>query len=364
MSNTRRGRWIALTILCTFLLATFSYAQESVPVGKEQRIEVLEYSGNVMVEYYDGEEVLQTDSEEGLLIQVPQDTVLQDVQIRVPEGAVCVKGVLAEHYALETVEGDIDIYLPADTAFLLKLTSISDLFESDLPYDVTDQRNEYICGEDGALIEAETVMGTVRVLELDETSGKPEDTVTVVCVGDSITAAGYPEVLGYLLGDRYEVLNYGQPGSQMLSGERFSYTGLDLYQESLDQQADYYILMLGSNDTMDKDKWDAQRFTQEYGDFLESYLSLGEDVQVYTMIPPCVFRTDNERALSSRINLDILDEEVCPIIAQVSEEAGIEPVDLHTLTEGHPEWLADGLHPNADGNLAIAEYIAETVFGK
>jgi len=31
------------------------------------------------------------------------------------------------------------------------------------------------------------------------------------------------------------------------------------------------------------------------------------------------------------------------------------------LTKGHSEWLPDGIHPNAEGNKAIADYIYECI---
>jgi len=66
--------------------------------------------------------------------------------------------------------------------------------------------------------------------------------------------------------------------------------------------------------------------------------------------------------LSSRVDLDILYEEICPMISEIAQNHEVSVIDLHTLTDGHPEWLADGLHPNEEGNQNIAEYIYKTVF--
>jgi len=197
-----------------------------------------------------------------------------------------------------------------------------------------------------------------------ETAGESADEqIKVVCVGDSITAAGYPEMLGELLGEDYTVENCGQPGTQMMSGARFSYMDQDIYQESLDRHADYYILMLGSNDSMELAGWDPELFRQDYTTFLQSYKNL-EGSRVYAMIPPCVFKEEGSRNLSSRVDLEVLNGEVCPMIEEIAGELDIPTIDLHTLTDGHPEWFADGLHPGPEGNQVIAGYIYDTVFAQ
>ncbi|MBQ9031613.1 MAG: hypothetical protein IJ106_09215 [Parasporobacterium sp.] len=191
------------------------------------------------------------------------------------------------------------------------------------------------------------------------------DLIEVVCVGDSITAAGYPEVLAELLGDAYEVNNYGQPGAQMVSGERFSYMDLDLFQESLDLGADYYFLMLGSNDSMAGEKWDPEAFRRDYTAFLNAYTGLGESTNVYVLISPAVYKDEeNPRALAYRVDLDILNQEIRPMIREIAEELGIPTIDIYSLTDGHPELLADGLHPNEDGNCVFAQAIYDQVFAE
>ena len=199
--------------------------------------------------------------------------------------------------------------------------------------------------------------------DTDAQAEASEETVQIACVGDSITAAGYPETLAAILGDGYDVENYGQPGTRMMSGERFSYMDQDAYQASLDLDADYYILMLGSNDSMGVGQWDPELFRADYTAFLESYKTK-EGSEVYAMIPPSVFEEKGSRNLSSQIDLEVLDGEVCPMIAEIAGELEIPTIDLHTLTDGHPEWFVDGLHPNAEGNQAIAQYIYDTVFGR
>ena len=122
--------------------------------------------GSVTVEYYDGAEILQTEVDGNLLVQVPRDTVLDDISIYAENGEIDIIGVIAKHYDLETVHDDMNVYLPEDQAFHVQLVTISDLFESDFLYDVTMTRHEYIFGEDGVDIEMETIVGVARVMIL------------------------------------------------------------------------------------------------------------------------------------------------------------------------------------------------------
>lgn len=129
-------------------------------------VDVVWETGAVTVEYYEGAEIVQTEQEGNLLIQVPQGSYLESVAIYAPEGKVEVIGVLAALYDIETVGHDIDIYLPEGTAFHVMLSTIRDIFESDFPYDVTMTKHEYVYLTDGVEIILETVIGVARVLML------------------------------------------------------------------------------------------------------------------------------------------------------------------------------------------------------
>ena len=74
---------------------------------------------------------------------------------------------------------------------------------------------------------------------------------------------------------------------------------------------------------------------------------------------PAVFKRN---VLPARSDTVIRDE-ICPIIRRVAGRLGIRCFDLYAESESHPEWFADGVHPNVEGNRAIAEFIHRSIMG-
>lgn len=166
----KRGIGFVLVLLLGLLLLAGCGAapgpSESIKPEPEGVVDVSWETGAVTVSYYEGTEITQTEQEGDLQILVPQGAWLEELKVFAPVGAVEVNGVLAARYDIETVGGDINIYLPEGTAFHVMLSTISDLFESDFPYDVTMTKHEYLYLTDGVEIVLETIIGTARVMQL------------------------------------------------------------------------------------------------------------------------------------------------------------------------------------------------------
>lgn len=189
----------------------------------------------------------------------------------------------------------------------------------------------------------------------------------VLCIGDSITygqgvlktreSDSYPAVLADLLGEDYQTLNYGLCNRTLLSSGNMPYVDEEFASESLEQDAEIVIIMLGSNDSK-PDYWDAEKYKKEYTDFVKKYQNMESAPKVYIMIPPEIFK---EPENDGDCNNTVLVEEVIPAIEEVSMQTGAYLIDLEYMTKEHPEWYSDGLHPNAEGNKAIAEAIYERI---
>lgn len=189
----------------------------------------------------------------------------------------------------------------------------------------------------------------------------------VICVGDSLTYGqgvitsrktdSYPALLAELLGEEYQVLNYGLPNRTLQSTGNMPYCEEKYYTESLSQDAEIVILMLGSNDSK-PDFWNAQRFEEEYLQFIQRYQALESKPNVYIMIPPAIFL---ENPNSGDCSDTILREELIPILTRLSQKTGAGLIDLYSITKDHPEWYGDGLHLGRIGNETIAKEIYATV---
>ena len=195
--------------------------------------------------------------------------------------------------------------------------------------------------------------------------------VTVALIGDSVfygvwmpnradeTIEGY---LTDLLTEEDTVLNFGVPGAALQSGADQPYINEPAYRKSLQCGADYYIILLGTNDATPYN-WNRECFAQEYRTFLQSYIDLTDKDHVCAVIPPQVYEDPYTHAINYSVVQDALYEETV-VIREAAEEAGVQCADLYTLTAEHPEWFWDGVHPNKDGNRAIAEEIFHCLFSK
>ena len=224
--------------------------------------------------------------------------------------------------------------------------------------------------------------------------------LTIVCAGDSITygdgvketreTEAWPFVLqslfdeaGYTRKDnRITVINEGVCGKTLMSTADKPYVSTDEYRDGLDRAADVYLIMFGTNDAKTFN-WDQETFERELPVFLQSYIDAqtgaGRHPCLYVMIPPAVFPVNgNEKPYG--IEDGLIADQIAPLIVKTAEEinalyagsgrstdqdqAAPDPltvIDLHTLTAGHPDWFADGVHPNAEGNAQIAAFLYQTL---
>lgn len=190
----------------------------------------------------------------------------------------------------------------------------------------------------------------------------------IACIGDSITfGAGvrgnreqtWEYYLNELVGNDYQVLNYGISGRTLLSSGDYPYTKERYYKVSQSVQADTYILMLGTNDAKPYN-WHEKRFENEYLFFVRSFVELSHKPRVILMTPPQCYPDSATGVVAFDIDAGNIDNHIVSIVKNTAEQLNLEYIDLHEYTQNHPEWFDDGVHPNATGNKMFAELICNS----
>jgi lysophospholipase L1-like esterase len=189
--------------------------------------------------------------------------------------------------------------------------------------------------------------------------------IKVACVGDSITqGAGakpgqsYPSQLQALLGDGYQVGNFGVSGRTLLKKGDFPYWKEKKYQAALAMEPAIVIIMLGTNDTKPQNwKFEAE-FDADYRELVKSFQSLKSQPKVFVCRPVPVPGKGNYG-----INEENIQKEI-PRVDALAKELGCGVIDMHAALAKSPEMLPDRVHPNTAGAGEMAKAAAQAILGK
>ncbi|WP_205503651.1 GDSL-type esterase/lipase family protein [Rufibacter psychrotolerans] len=184
-----------------------------------------------------------------------------------------------------------------------------------------------------------------------------QNKIKVACVGNSITeGAGltqpYPAALQQLLGQAYEVRNFGLGGRTLLKKGNRPYWQEDKYQEALAWQPDIVIIKLGTNDSKPQNWAFKDEFKPDYLAFVRSFKALASKPKIYLALPLPAFEE------KWGITGSIIQDEIVPAIKDVARQTKVKTIDLYTPFVGKPHLTYDGIHPNDEG----AAYLATQVF--
>lgn len=189
-------------------------------------------------------------------------------------------------------------------------------------------------------------------------------TIKVACVGDSITYGillrdSYPSRLEELLGSAYSVRNFGAIGHTAQKDGNQPYWGHRYFGLSTDFAPDIVILMLGSNDSKDKNWKGAAAFTRDYTALVEHYRSLRSKPGIVLMTPPSTFLVKGRTKLPAGISADAIAQ-IADIVRQTGAAMSLPVIDMHAATADHPEFFqGDGLHPDRAGHRFMAAKVFE-----
>ena len=195
---------------------------------------------------------------------------------------------------------------------------------------------------------------------------KPKE---VVCIGDSITQGfgipdaqraefSFPSVLGKLLGKKYKVINLGCCSRTLLKNSGLSWNGGAEGQFKKTKPA-IVIIMLGTNDSKLKHwKGNADQFEKDLQELLKLVHKVGRRAKVFVCLPPPSF-SGKELSKGDGISGERIKEEIIPIIEKVvKKHKEVTLIDVFSAMREHPDYFADGVHPNIKG----ADYLAKFLY--
>lgn len=191
----------------------------------------------------------------------------------------------------------------------------------------------------------------------------------VACIGNSITyglglpdrpTQSYPNQLQTLLGDTYEVMNFGKSGATLLNKGHRPYMQQEEFQKALSFAADIVVIHLGINDTDPRD-WPNYRdsFIKDYISLIDSFRVANPKARILiAKLTPISDR--HPRFLSGTRDWHGEIQQAIETIAQYTK---VQLIDFHTPLYQYPFLLTDAVHPNSEGACILAQTVYSAITG-
>jgi acyl-CoA thioesterase-1 len=193
------------------------------------------------------------------------------------------------------------------------------------------------------------------------TTSQQRSPIRVACVGDSITfgsqipnrqSNSYPAVLQRLLGERFEVKNFGVSGATLLKKGDKPFWQMTAFTNASAFKPNIVVIKLGTNDSKPQNRTNIAEFAADLSAMVDHFAGLESKPKICLCLPVPVFKT------LSGINEESVAGEVITAIKKVAAQKKLPVIDLHTALANHSSLFPDGVHPDATG----AKLIAETVY--
>lgn len=193
--------------------------------------------------------------------------------------------------------------------------------------------------------------------------------IKVACVGNSITygfllpereTQAYPVQLQQLLGDTYQVGNFGKSGATLLNRGHRPYMQQEEFHKAMEFAGDIVVIHLGINDTDPRD-WPNYR-----DEFIRDYLALIDSFR--TAKPDCRIIIAKLTPLADRhprFESGTRDwrGEIQQAIETVAHVANVQLTDFEKPLYPYPFLLPDAIHPDPEGASLLAKTVYSAITG-
>lgn len=190
-------------------------------------------------------------------------------------------------------------------------------------------------------------------------------TIRIACIGNSITYGSgvanreknsYPQQLQNMLGNGYQVMNFGVSGRTLLRKGNYPYWATAEFKKAIASNPDIVFIKLGTNDSKAINRPFLNEFENDYNDLIDSLRQLPSAPRIILLLPVPSFMKD-----SNQIYDPVIRQQIIPHIQNVAYKTGCEVIDLYSLFIDKPELLPDGIHPSSLGATIIAKRLYEAV---
>ncbi|RXM44987.1 GDSL-type esterase/lipase family protein [Flavobacterium sp. YO64] len=194
-----------------------------------------------------------------------------------------------------------------------------------------------------------------------------QNTVKVACIGDSVTAGyllanskteSYPSQLQILLGNKFEVLNFGHSGATLLKKGSKPYYKTEECDKAIAYKPDIAIIHLGLNDT-DPRNWPNYRedFNADYSWIIDTLKKQNPKVKIYICRMTPIFNEHNRFKSGTRDWFWQIQEH----ISEIAIANNVKLIDLHEKLYNRPDLFPDALHPTKEGAAILAQTVYENI---
>ncbi len=209
----------------------------------------------------------------------------------------------------------------------------------------------------------------LQILLLVSVVGVYSQTTKVACIGNSVTygltlkdpsTTSYPAQLQKMLGNEYEVKNFGRSGATLLKKGHNPYYKSDEFLRALAFKPDIVVIHLGLNDT-DPRNWPnyGDEFKADYSWLIDTIRSVVKTAKIY------ICKLSPITNGHSRFNSGTRDwhRVINTFIPEIALANDVHLLDFHSPLYGRPDLLPDAIHPNEEGAKILARTVYQNLTG-
>jgi lysophospholipase L1-like esterase len=194
---------------------------------------------------------------------------------------------------------------------------------------------------------------------------KYQKAIKLACVGDSITqgvgAAGgksWPDQIGKMLGEKWEVKNFGVSGSTLLNSGDKPYQKEGAFKKAKEFNPDVVVVILGTNDTKPQNWKNKDNFEVDYKDMVKQFAELSSKPRIYICYPPYIAGNGNWGINEANTKAEFA------FVDRVAKATKAGVIDVHAALDGKDALIPDKVHPNTEGATEIAKAVYKALTGK